>query len=106
MAEPIILTCHLLHPEQIRSDNRIILRIHQINRPRIKPRPFIREHEHLIALHREQELPSLVSVIFFVNDRKSGRPPPHRLIERNYVFLNIPVRILEYRRVVVVLKLT
>lgn len=102
MPKPIITSRYSLYPEQIRPDSRIILRIHQINRPRIKPCPFIRKDEHLVALHREQELPPLVSIIFFVNDRKSSGLSPHRLIERNYVFLNIPVRILEYCRVVVV----
>lgn len=59
MPENIVLGRQLLHPEQMRSDHRIILLVKQVNLSRQESVFSIGEHKIFILLHREHETPTL-----------------------------------------------
>ena len=70
VSKEIIFCSQLLHSKQIRAYRRTVVRVKQIYFVRVKTRLTVRENEIFVALHREQELPPLGSVVVAVDYRQ------------------------------------
>ena len=100
MTKYIILKRKFLHPKQIRANFRIVIGIHipfLIVVKRIEDHIAIgiitREHEIFVLLHCEEELPTLILLVSFVNDGKSLHGAGCGLVERNDILVQLIERL-------------
>ena len=102
MAENIVSCCKLLNTIEIRTYERHVLFVEQVNFLGIEACFWIRKYKVFVLFHREEELPSFITVVVFINNGITHNCSGCCFIERNDMFLKVSCCISEYRNMMIV----
>src|SRR5690554_3006627 len=89
MSKNIILSCNLLHSKQIRTNQVIVLWVHEINLLGIKTSLFVGEDEILVLFHAEEEFPAVLFSVIFINDGDAQCCTRGCFKKGNHIFLEV-----------------